>query len=283
MDTISQSRTVFEIFDFKVFKVWSWPLNSERHLGSTDFIRFGSPYVTSYMTSMDTTSLSRTVFEIFDSKDFRVWTWFLTSENHLGSKKNQTIRKPIYDFLFDFYGHHLSISYRFRYIRLQSFPGLTLTYNLWRSSGVEEIQTNRKPIYDFLFDFYGHHLSISYRFWDIRLQSFQGLTLTINLWRSSGVEEIHTIRKPVYDFLVDFDEHHLSISHRFRDIRLQSFWELTLTFDLWRSSGFEEIHTIRKPIFDFLFDFHEHQLFISYRLWDIRLQSVQGLTLTFDL
>ena len=34
MDTISQSRTVFEIFDFEVFRVWSWPLTSEGHLGS---------------------------------------------------------------------------------------------------------------------------------------------------------------------------------------------------------------------------------------------------------
>ena len=36
-------------------------------------------------------------------------------------QKNFTVRMPIYDFLFDFYGQHLSISYRFRVIRLQSF------------------------------------------------------------------------------------------------------------------------------------------------------------------
>ena len=73
MDTISLSRTVFEIFDFKVFRVWPWPLTSERHLESTDFMIFGSPYMTSYSTSMDTISLSRNVFEIIDSKVFRVW------------------------------------------------------------------------------------------------------------------------------------------------------------------------------------------------------------------
>ena len=38
-----------------------------------------------------------------------------------------------------------------------------------RASGVKTIYT---VIYDFLFDFYGQHLSISYRFRDIRLQSF---------------------------------------------------------------------------------------------------------------
>ena len=43
--------------------------------------------MTSYLTSMDTISLSRTVFEIFDFKVFRVWPWPLTPKGHLGSKK----------------------------------------------------------------------------------------------------------------------------------------------------------------------------------------------------
>ena len=74
--------------------------------------------MTSYLTSMGTIFHSRTVFEIFD---------FTVSR------------------------------------------GLTLTFNPWRSSGVKKFYTIRKPIYDFLFDFYGHHLSISYRFLDIRI------------------------------------------------------------------------------------------------------------------
>ena len=86
MDTISLSRTVFEIFDFKVFRVWPWPLTSEGHLRSKFFIPFESPYMTSYLTSIDTISRSRTFFEIFDFKVFRVWPWSLTSEGHLGSK-----------------------------------------------------------------------------------------------------------------------------------------------------------------------------------------------------
>ena len=98
-----------------------------------------------------------------------------------------------------------------------------MTFDLWTSSGVDRFYDIRKPIYDFLFDFCGHHLSISYRFRDKQLQSFYCSTLTFNLWRSSGVKKFHTIRKPVNDFLFDFDEHHLSISYRFRDIRLQSF------------------------------------------------------------
>ena len=121
MDNVSLSRTVSEIFDFKVFRVWPWPLNPKSHLGSKKFIQFESPYMTSYLTSMDNISLSRTVFEIFDLQIFRVWPWPLTPQCHLGSKKNYIIRKLIYDFLFDFYGQHLSISYRFRDIRLQNF------------------------------------------------------------------------------------------------------------------------------------------------------------------
>ena len=78
---------------------------------------------------MDTISLSRTVFEIFDFKVFMVWSWSLTPIGHLGSKKIYTIRKSIYDFLYDFYGQHLSNSYRFRNIRLQSLQGFDL--DLW--------------------------------------------------------------------------------------------------------------------------------------------------------
>ena len=119
MDTISLSLTVFEIFDFKKIRVWQWPLTPKGYLGSKNLIPFESPYMTSYLTSMGTISLSLTVFEIFDFKNFRVRPWPLTPKDHLGSKIFYTVRKPIYDFLFDFYGHHLSISYRYRDIRLQ--------------------------------------------------------------------------------------------------------------------------------------------------------------------
>ena len=95
MDTISLSRTVFEIFDFKVFRVWPWLLTPKGHLGSKQIIPFESSYMTSYLTFMYTISLSRTVFEIFDFKVFNVWPWPLTPKNHLGSKKNYTIRKAI--------------------------------------------------------------------------------------------------------------------------------------------------------------------------------------------
>ena len=98
MDTISLSRTVFEIFDFKVFRVWPWPLTSKGHLGLKFFIPFESPYMISYLTSMDTISLSLTVFEFFDFKNFRVWPWPLTPKGHLGSKNVIPFESPYMTF-----------------------------------------------------------------------------------------------------------------------------------------------------------------------------------------
>ena len=94
MDTISLSRTVLEIFDFKVFRVWPWPLTPKGHLGSKKITAFESSYMTPYLTSMDTISLSRTVFEIFDFKVFRVWPWPLTPKSHLELKKIPPFESP---------------------------------------------------------------------------------------------------------------------------------------------------------------------------------------------
>ena len=94
IDTFSLSRTVFEIFDFKVFRVWPWPLTFRGHPRSKIFSPFESPYMTSYLTSIDTFSLFRTVFEIFDFKVFRVWPWPLTFRGHLKSKKCPPFESP---------------------------------------------------------------------------------------------------------------------------------------------------------------------------------------------
>ena len=139
--TCSLSRTVFEIFDFKVFRVWPWPLTFRDHPRSKIFPPFESPYMTSYLTSIATFCLSRTVFEILDFKVFRVWPWPLTFRGH----KYSFYSKVHIWLLSHFYWHLLSISYRSRDIR---------------------------PISR-------HFLSISYRFWDIRLQSFKGLTFDL--------------------------------------------------------------------------------------------------------
>ena len=161
-----------------------------------------------------------------------------------------------------------------------------MTFDLQRSSEVLNISAIREHIRNFLSDFYWHlTLSISFRFLDIRLQSSWGLTSTFDIWKSPEVKNISTIRKPIHDFLFIFYWHFLSISYRFRDIRLQSFKGLTLNFDLQRSSEIKNIPVIWNPIHDFLSNFYWHFLSISYRCWDIfgRSQRFWGLTLTLDL
>ena len=133
VDTFSLSRTVFKIFDFKVFGAWPWLLIFRGHPRSKIVLLFESPYMTSYLFSVHIFFLSRTVFEIFDLKVFGVWPWPSTYRGHLGVKNIFNIWKSIHDFLSNF----LSMSYRFRDIRLQKFRGLTLTFYLQRSTELE--------------------------------------------------------------------------------------------------------------------------------------------------
>ena len=59
------SPTVFEIYDLKLYKVWPCPLIPWRSFERIKSVLLESPYRTSYLTSIDTTSLYSTVFEIF--------------------------------------------------------------------------------------------------------------------------------------------------------------------------------------------------------------------------
>ena len=59
----------YSIFDFSVFRVW--PLTSKSHPGLKKVIPFKSPCMNSYLTSMDTISISCTIFELFDTKIIR--------------------------------------------------------------------------------------------------------------------------------------------------------------------------------------------------------------------
>ena len=94
IDTFSLYRTVFEIFDFKVFRVWPWPLTFRGHSRWKIFPLFGSSYMTSHLTPIDIFSLSRTVFEIFDFKGFRVWSWPLTFRGDSRSKIFSPFESP---------------------------------------------------------------------------------------------------------------------------------------------------------------------------------------------
>ena len=179
IDTFSLSRTVFEIFDFKVFRVWPWPLIFRGHLRSNICSPFESPYMTSYLTSIDTFSLSRTVFEKFDFKVFRVWPWPLTFGVTLGQ----------------IYVHHSKAHICLSILLLLALSLYLVPFLRYSTSKFLGFDLDLRPLGVTWGQKYFHHskahiclpillllaLSISYRFWDIRLQSFSGLTLTFDL------------------------------------------------------------------------------------------------------
>ena len=175
MDNISLSRTVLEIFDFKDFRVWPWSSTPKSHLGSNNFVPFESPYMTFYLTSIDNISPSRTVFEIFDFKvlgfDLDLWPRMVI----WGQKTLNHSRAHIWLAIWPLWTPSF---YLVPFSRYSTSKFLGFDFNFWplRSSGIKKFYTIRKPIYDFLFDFYGHHLSISYRFRDNAGQNFEGRT-----------------------------------------------------------------------------------------------------------
>ena len=94
IDTFSLSRTVPEIFDFKMFRVRRRLSTLKDHVRSRIFLPFESPYMTSYLTSIDTFSLSHTVPEMFDFKVFRVRSWLSTLKGHVRSKMFVPFERP---------------------------------------------------------------------------------------------------------------------------------------------------------------------------------------------
>ena len=223
MDNISLSRTVFEIFDFKIFRVWPWPLTHEGHLGSKEFIPFKSSYMTSYSTSMDNISLSCTVFEIFNFKVFRVWPWPLTPKSHLGSKNFIPFESP-YTTSYLTSMNTISLSRTvleiidFKVFRVWPWP-LTLKSHLGSKIFIP-FESPCMTSYLTSID----NISLSRTVFEIfDFKVFRVWPWPLTPKRSSGVKKLYTIWKPIYDFLFNFHGHHLSISYRFRDIRLQSF------------------------------------------------------------
>ena len=71
---------------------WYLNLTFKGHPRSKIFSPFESLYMTSYLVSIDTFSLSRTGFFIFDSRVLRVWP--LTSRGHLRSKICSPFESP---------------------------------------------------------------------------------------------------------------------------------------------------------------------------------------------
>ena len=222
MDNISLSRTVFEIFDFKVFRVWPWPLTPKGRLGSKNFIPFESPYMTSYLTSMNTISLSRTVFEIFDFKVFRVWPRPLTPKGHLGSKNFRPFGS----------------SYMTSYLTSMNTISLSRTvfeifdfevFRVWPWSRTPKGHLDQKILY-----FSKAHIWLPilllwtpslYLVPFSRYSTSKFLGFDLDLWPQKVIwgQKISYHSKAHIWLPIWLYEHHLSISYYFRDIRLQSF------------------------------------------------------------
>ena len=178
--------------------------------------------MTSYLTSMDTISLSRTVFEIFDFKVFRVWPWPLTFKGHLGSKE-----------IYHSKGH-ISLP-----IWLIWTPSLYLEpFSRYSTSKFVGFDLDLWPLkvtwgQNFLYHSKAHTWLPIWLLWTpspylvpfSRYSISKFLGFDLDLWPSKVIwdQKKFTIRKAIYHYLFDLYEHHLSISNHFRDIRLQSF------------------------------------------------------------
>ena len=141
------------------------------------------------------------------------------------------IRKAIYDFLFDFYGHHLFYLVPFSRYSTSKFLGFDL--DLWPLKviwGQKKLYYSKSHIWLPIWLLWTPSL---YLVPFSRYSTSKFLGFDLDLWPLKVIrgQKKYTIRKAIYDFLFDFYGHHLSISYRFRDIRLQSFQGLTLTFD----------------------------------------------------
>ena len=275
IDTFSLSRTVFEIFDFKVFRVWPWPLTFRGHMKSKIFPPFEIPYMTSYLTSIDTFSLSRTVFEIFDFKVFRVWPWPLTFRVHLESKIFPLFESPyltsyltsidtfslsrtvfeIFDFKV-FRAWPWPLTYR-SHLKSKIFPLFESPYLTSYITSIDTFSLSR-TVFE-IFDFK------VFRVWPWPL-TFRGHP------RSKIFSPFESPYMTSYLTYINTFSLSRTVFEIF-DFKVFTVWPWPLTFDLKGSPEVKNIFTIRKPIFDFLSNFHWHFLSFSYRFWDIRLQS----------
>ena len=132
----------FELFDFDIFRV--------RRLKAHAWLPISNFYWH---------FLSRNVSETFDFKVFRFWPWPMTSRGHLRSKILSPFESPCMTSCLTSMGTFCLSPYRFWDILLQSFQGLTLTFDLQRPPEVKNIFTIRMVTHDFLSNAYWHFLS----------------------------------------------------------------------------------------------------------------------------
>ena len=107
---------------------------------------------------------------------------------------------------------------RYLISKLLGFDLLTIT--LQRSPEVKNISVITKLIHDFLYTYYWHFHSISYRFRDIRLQNVQGLTFRGHL-RSKLFSQFESSYKTFY--LTSIDTFYLVLFPRYSTSKFVGF------------------------------------------------------------
>ena len=259
----SLSRTVFEIFYFKVFRVWPWPLTFRGHLRSKIFSPFESPYMTSYLTPIDTFSLYRNVFEIFDFKVFRVWPWPLTFRGHLRSNICSPFESPYmtsYLTSIDIFSLSRTVFEIFDFKVFRVWPWLLTFRGHLRSKIFSPFESPYMTSYLTPIDTFSLYRTVFeifdfkvFRVWPWPL-TFRGhpRSKIFQLFESSYMTSYST---PIDIFFLSRTVFEI---FDFKGFRVWS-WPLTFRGDP-RSKN---IFTIRKPIYDFLFNSHWHFLSIS--------------------
>ena len=209
-------------------------------------------YMTSYPTSIDTFSLSRTVFEIFDFIicGFDLEHWILeVTRGKIFSLFEGTYTASYLVSIDNFSPSHTVFEiFDFKNFGVWPWPLICdvhmswVTFSLFKDSHMTSYLTP--------FDIFS---SISCRIQDNRLRSFRGLTLNYDIRWLPEVKNVLSIRKPIHNFPSIFYWQFLSISYRFSDIRLRSFWGVTSTFGLCWFPEVEYFASIRKHIRYILF------------------------------
>ena len=240
------------------------------------FPSFESSYKTSNPTSIDTFSLFRTVSEIFYFDILGFVSELRPSEVTRG-QNIFTFRKLIHDFLFDFYRRILSISYRFRDIRIQSFCGLALTSDLQKWPVFETFPPFECPYMTSCLtpiDTFSLSRTV-FEIFDFKIFGVWPSPLNFSgqlRWKCS-----HLSKAPAWfpiQLLLTFSFYFQPFSR----FSISNFRGLTLTFDIWWLSGVSSVFNIRKPMHDFLFKFFWHLLSISafdLDLWPLEVNWVQ--------
>ena len=219
MDAISPSRTVFEKFDFKVFRVWPWPSTPKGHLRSKKLYH-SKAHLWLPIWLLWTTSLYLVPFSKYSTLKFLGFDLDLWPLKVIWGRKILYHSKPlIWLPIWLLWTTSLYLVPFSRY-STSKFSGFDL--DLWSLEGIWGQKTLYRSKAHIWLPIWLLWTPSLYLVPFSRYSTLKFLGFDLDRWppMSSEVKKYYTIRKPVYDFLFDFYGQHLSISYRFRDIRL---------------------------------------------------------------